>query len=51
MTSTLLEADVATVIPGLATGYLGDPATGFRRAGTPIRKVAKAVSPRPSKTC
>jgi D-aminopeptidase len=33
MTSTLLEADVATVIPGLATGYLGDPATGFRRGG------------------
>ena len=32
MTDTMLAADVATVIPNLATGYLGDDSQGFRRA-------------------
>src|SRR5580692_2958229 len=32
MTSTLLVHEVDTVIPGLATGYLGDSESGFRRA-------------------
>jgi D-aminopeptidase len=32
MTSTLLAAEIDTVIPGLATGYLGDAEKGFRRA-------------------
>ncbi|MFO1081297.1 MAG: serine hydrolase domain-containing protein [Reyranellaceae bacterium] len=32
MTATQLAADIDTVIPGLATGYLGDAASGFRRA-------------------
>jgi D-aminopeptidase len=32
MTSTLLVHEVDTVIPGLATGYLGDFESGFRRA-------------------
>ena len=32
MTSTMLAAEIDTVIPGLATGYLGDAASGFRRA-------------------
>lgn len=32
MTSTLLAAEIDTVIPNLATGYLGDDKTGFRRA-------------------
>lgn len=32
MASTMLAEDIETVIPGLATGYLGDAATGFRRA-------------------
>jgi D-aminopeptidase len=33
MTDTMLAADIATVIPNLATGYLGDDNQGFRRAG------------------
>ncbi|HEY4166003.1 MAG TPA: serine hydrolase domain-containing protein, partial [Reyranella sp.] len=33
MTDTMLAADIATVIPNLATGYLGDDSHGFRRAG------------------
>ena len=32
MTSTLLAHEIDTVIPGLATGYLGDFESGFRRA-------------------
>lgn len=32
MSSTMLAAGIDTVIPGLATGYLGDAAIGFRRA-------------------
>jgi D-aminopeptidase len=32
MDQTLLAADIDTVIPNLATGYLGDAASGFRRA-------------------
>lgn len=32
MTDTMLAADIATVIPGLANGYLGDDKQGFRRA-------------------
>ncbi|CAN5777936.1 hypothetical protein BH11PSE3_BH11PSE3_09950 [soil metagenome] len=32
MTSTMLAAEIDTVIPNLATGYLGDDKTGFRRA-------------------
>jgi CubicO group peptidase (beta-lactamase class C family) len=32
MTDTMLAADIATVIPNLATGYLGDDVQGFRRA-------------------
>ena len=32
MTDTVLEADIDTVIPGLASGYLGDSASGFRRS-------------------
>ena len=32
MDQTMLAADIDTVIPNLATGYLGDAATGFRRA-------------------
>ena len=32
MTSTMLAAEIDTVIPGLATGYLGDAQAGFRRA-------------------
>lgn len=32
MTSTALVAEIDAVIPGLATGYLGDAASGFRRA-------------------
>lgn len=32
MTGTMLAAEIDTVIPGLATGYLGDAKTGFRRA-------------------
>src|ERR1043165_2332726 len=32
MTSTMLAAELDTVIPHLATGYLGDDKTGFRRA-------------------
>ncbi|MGH8431700.1 MAG: serine hydrolase domain-containing protein, partial [Solimonas sp.] len=32
MTSTLLAHEIDTVIPGLATGYLGDAKSGFRRA-------------------
>ena len=32
MTSTLLAHEIDTVIPGLATGYLGDFEGGFRRA-------------------
>ena len=31
MTSTMLAPEIDTVIPGLATGYLGDATTGFRR--------------------
>lgn len=33
MTSTMLAAEIDTVIPNLATGYLGDDPSGFRRAG------------------
>jgi CubicO group peptidase (beta-lactamase class C family) len=33
MTSTMLAAEIDTVIPNLATGYLGDDKAGFRRAG------------------
>jgi D-aminopeptidase len=33
MTSTMLAAEIDTVIPDLATGYLGDAKSGFRRAG------------------
>ena len=33
MTSTMLAADIDQVIPNLATGYLGDEKTGFRRSG------------------
>src|SRR5262245_4106083 len=33
MTSTMLAAEIDTVIPNLATGYLGDAKGGFRRAG------------------
>ncbi len=32
MTSTMLAADIDTVIPNLATGYLGDDNSGFRRS-------------------
>ncbi len=32
MTDTMLAADIATVIPNLATAYLGDDTQGFRRA-------------------
>ncbi len=32
MTATMLAPEIDTVIPGLATAYLGDHATGFRRA-------------------
>ena len=32
MTATRLEPDIDAVIPHLATGYLGDARTGFRRA-------------------
>jgi CubicO group peptidase (beta-lactamase class C family) len=32
MTSTMLAAEIDTVIPRLATGYLGDADAGFRRA-------------------
>ena len=32
MTSTMLAHEIDTVIPNLATGYLGDDKTGFRRA-------------------
>jgi D-aminopeptidase len=32
MTDTSLAADIGTVIPNLATGYLGDDQQGFRRA-------------------
>jgi len=32
MTATRLEPDIDAVIPHLATGYLGDAKTGFRRA-------------------
>ncbi|TAJ38345.1 MAG: class A beta-lactamase-related serine hydrolase [Reyranella sp.] len=32
MTGTMLAPEIDTVIPGLATGYLGDAASGFRRA-------------------
>jgi CubicO group peptidase (beta-lactamase class C family) len=32
MTSTMLAAEIDTVIPNLATGYLGDEKSGFRRA-------------------
>ncbi|MBS0540965.1 MAG: beta-lactamase family protein, partial [Proteobacteria bacterium] len=32
MTDTMLAAAIDTVIPNLATGYLGDVTTGFRRA-------------------
>ena len=32
MSSTLLAAEIDTVIPDLATGYLGDDKAGFRRA-------------------
>jgi CubicO group peptidase (beta-lactamase class C family) len=32
MTSTLLVHEIDTVLPGLATGYLGDFESGFRRA-------------------
>ena len=33
MNNTMLAAEIDTVIPGLATAYLGDATTGFRRAG------------------
>ena len=33
MSSTMLASDIDTVIPNLATGYLGDDKQGFRRAG------------------
>jgi hypothetical protein len=32
MTNTMLAAEIDTVIPNLATGYLGDETSGFRRA-------------------
>jgi CubicO group peptidase (beta-lactamase class C family) len=32
MTATMLAVDIDAVIPDLATGYLGDDTTGFRRA-------------------
>jgi D-aminopeptidase len=32
MTNTMLAAEIDTVIPNLATGYLGDAAQGFRRS-------------------
>jgi D-aminopeptidase len=32
MTNTMLAAEIDTVIPNLATGYLGDDKAGFRRA-------------------
>ncbi|HTR85073.1 MAG TPA: serine hydrolase domain-containing protein [Reyranella sp.] len=32
MSDTMLAADIATVIPNLATGYLGDDSQGFRRS-------------------
>ena len=32
MTDTMLAAEIDTVIPNLATGYLGDDKQGFRRA-------------------
>src|SRR5260221_8664756 len=32
MTNTMLAAEIDTVIPNLATGYLGDDKSGFRRA-------------------
>ncbi len=33
MTNTMLAADIDTVIPNLATGYIGDAAAGIRHAG------------------
>jgi len=33
MTDTMLAAEIDTVIPNLATGYIGDAATGIRHAG------------------
>ena len=32
MTGTMLAPEIDTVIPGLASGYLGDASSGFRRA-------------------
>ena len=32
MTNTMLAAEIDTVIPNLAAGYLGDDTSGFRRA-------------------
>lgn len=49
MAQTSLVAEIDAVIPNLATGYLGDREQGFRRAAhAPIRRAAKAASPRPS---
>ncbi len=44
--------EIDTVIPNLATGYLGDAASRASAAPpTPIRRAAKAASPRRSRTC
>ena len=51
MTDTLLAADIDTVIPNLATGYLGDADRASAAPRTPIRRAAKAASPRRSRTC
>ena len=51
MTDTMLAADIDTVIPGLATGYLGDDSRASAAPRMPIRRAAKAASPRRSRTC
>lgn len=51
MTDTMLAAEIDTVIPNLATGYIGDATAGIRHAGHAYRRAAKAASPRRSRTC
>jgi CubicO group peptidase (beta-lactamase class C family) len=51
MTGTMLAAEIDTVIPGLATGYLGDAESGFRRSAHAYPQGGKAASPRPPRTC
>ncbi len=42
MTDTMLAADIDTVIPNLANGYLGDDTQASAAPRTPIRRAAKA---------